>query len=551
MSANEFNKLLQDARDHHKSGRFSEAESLYRKILELRPNNAEIQSKLGAALASQGKIVQSVSILNKALEYDPNLVEAHVNLGGVLLIQEKIEAAISSFQQAILLDSNQTAAHINLGNTFLKQGKFNDAANSFNHALKLEPNSPQALNGIASTSMKNSKLEEAYDFFSRALKALPDQPEILSNMGILLRNQGKYVESEKILRKAIAIQPKIAEFHINLGNTLKSQSDIEGAMKCYQQSLILAPNNADAHWNKAQVLLSLGFIEEGFREYEWRTKCTDYQLHIWRPNGPSWDGSNLNGKKILIYCEQGFGDSIQFIRYAKLLAAMGATVIVKCQPKLKELFKTIPEISQIISHIDKSITYHFHVSALSLPYLIGTNLETIPAEVPYIFLPKRKAIDLISNGKKNIGIVWAGSSTHKNDQLRSTTLENFKPLLNTKGFNFYNLQYGERSKDIKTFGLENTLINLEKKLDGFMSTAILIEKLDLVISIDTSIAHLAGSLGKPVWTLLSFVPDWRWMLERVDSPWYPSMRLFRQSAPGDWKGVIENVQKELRQSFLN
>ena len=167
----------------------------------------------------------------------------------------------------------------------------------------------------------------------------------------------------------------------------------------------------------------------------------------------------------------------------------------------------------------------------------------------YFFVSEERFKDLIKNGKKNIGIVWAGSSSHKNDQHRSTTLENFKPILNTEGFNFYNLQFGERSKDIVTLGLEHKIINLEEELAGFMATAILIEKLDLIISIDTSMAHLAGALGKPVWTLLSFVPDWRWMLDRVDSPWYPSMRLFRQSKPGDWTSVIKNVRKALTIGF--
>jgi tetratricopeptide (TPR) repeat protein len=551
MLKNEIYSILRDARENHAAGRFNKAESLYQKVLEFEPNDAEVQSKLGAALAAQGKYVQSLSILNRAIENAPNLVEAHINLGAISLIQGNLEAAISSFELAIELDPNQTAAHINLGNILLKQGNLNDAANSFNTALNVEPYSAQALNGLATTRMKKNELNEASKLFSRALKASPDQPEILCNMGILLRNQGKYVESEKTLRKAIAIQPKLSEFHINLGNTLKSQRDLDGALECYHHSLSLDPKNADAHWNKAQVLLLLGHLEEGFLEYEWRTKCFDSQLLVGRPNGPRWDGSNLNGKKILVYCEQGFGDSIQFVRYAKILAELGAQVIVKCQLKLQKIFETIPEISRVITSLDKSTTYHFQASVLSLPYLLETNLETIPAQVPYLFLPKPRSKDLISNGNKNIGIVWAGSSSHQNDQNRSTTLENFIPLLNTEGFNFYNLQFGERGKDIISFGLENTIINLEKELDGFMATASFIEKLDLIISIDTSMVHLAGALGKPVWTLLSFVPDWRWMLGREDSPWYPSMRLFRQSEPGNWKGVIEDVQKALHQSLLN
>jgi hypothetical protein len=322
-------------------------------------------------------------------------------------------------------------------------------------------------------------------------------------------------------------------------------------LECNQQALTLEPNNANAHWNKAQILLLLGRIKEGWKEYEWRKKCADFSLLVWQPGGPPWDGSDLDGKTILIYCEQGFGDSIQFIRYARLLAEMGAQVIVKCQPKLQALFKTIPGVDRAITRSDKTAPYHFQASLLSLPCLLKTDIETIPAQVPYLFLPTQASRDLISDGKRKIGIVWAGSPSHKNDQNRSMSLKHFEPLLDIDEITFYSLQFGERSQDIISLGFDHALTNLEQDLDGFMPTAAMLEKLDLIISVDTSTAHLAGALGRPIWTLLSFVPDWRWMLGRDDSPWYPTMRLFRQSAPGDWKGVIEDVKIAIYQSPFN
>jgi len=551
MLENKLDSLLHDARNHHKAGRFDEAEELYQKILEFKPNNAEVQSKLGAALAAQGKLIQSLSILNRAMENNPNLAEIHINLGGVLQIQGEMEAAALAFQRAIKINPNQASSHINLGNTLLKKGDLDDATASFNRALKIEPDSPHVFNGLATASMKKNNFNEAAENFSRALALSPDQPETLCNLGILLRSQGKNIESEKAFRKAIALQPKSVEFHINLGNTLKSRCNLIDAMESYQHALSLEPNNADAHLNKAKILLLLGRIEEGWLEFEWRKKCYDFQPLLWQPGGPTWDGSNLDGKTILIYCEQNYGDSIQFIRYAQLLAEMGARVIVKCQPKLQPLFKTIYGVDRAITSTDKSSPYHFQASLLSLPLLFRTNSETIPAQVPYISFPNQASRDLISDGDRKVGIVWAGSSIHKNDQQRSMSLKHFEPLLDMEEFTFYSLQFGERSQDIKILGLDHTLRNLEQDLDGFMATAAMLEKLDLIISVDTSTAHLAGALGKPIWTLLSFVPDWRWMLGRDDSLWYPTMRLFRQSAPGDWHGVMEDVKNALFQSLLN
>ena len=547
----ELDSILYDARNHHQAGRFTDAQKLYEKFLTLKPNIAEVQSKLGAALAAQGKFKQSISILNKAIENAPNLTDAYINLGGVLHIQGDTEGAIDLFKRAIELDPNQISAHINLGNTFLRQEDLDGATNAYTLALRIDSNSHEALNGLASTKMKNNNFEEASNLFKRALANSQNQPETLCNYGILLRNQGKFEESEKTLRKALKIKPKSVEFHINLGNTLKSRRKLDDAMESYQQAISLDPNNADAHWNKAQILLMLGNLEEGWREYEWRTKCSEFQLLIWRPGGPTWDGSDLNKKTILIYCEQGFGDSIQFIRYAQLIKKLGARIIVKCQPKLKSLFETMPEIERTITRSDKTTAYHFQASILSLPYLIKTTPETIPSEVPYLFLPEKKYDGLIRNGKLNVGIVWSGSPSHKNDQHRSMSLKNFQPLFDAKNFNFYSLQFGERNQDIISFGFTDVLKSLEEDLDGFWATALVLKKLDLIISVDTSTAHLAGALGKPVWNLLSFVPDWRWMLDREDSPWYPSMRLFRQNTPGDWLSVIKNVKYALENEFPN
>ena len=548
---NDIDALLRKARERHASGSLSEAQHLYQKILETRPENAEVQSKLGAALAAQGKIVESESVLRRAIEAEPDLAEAHINLGNVFQLQGKLDEAVTSLRRALKINPDQTAAHVNLGNILLKQGNPEDAAGSYSSALEIEPEFSQALNGLGTAFMQQNKGKEAAETFDQALNIAPDQPEILCNLGNLLRNQGKYDEAVKTLRKAIAIQPNLIDAHINLGNTLKSRGEWDGAMDSYQQALSLDPENAETHWNNAQVLLLLGRLEEGWQEYEWRTKCDDFRSLIWKTGGPPWDGSNLDGKTILIYCEQGFGDSVQFIRYAQPLAALGATVIVKCPQKLQTLFQTVPGVDKAVTRMDKSTPYHLQASLHSLPRLLKTDMESIPAQVPYVFPPAASTIDLGSDGKQKVGIVWAGSPSHKNDQSRSMSLDYFKPLLDVEGLAFYSLQFGEPSQDINHFELGGAIVDLSGDLEGFTATAAVLAELDLIISVDTSTAHLAGALGKPVWTLLSFVPDWRWLLGRDDSPWYPSMRLFRQNSPGDWRGVMDNVVKELRQFLLN
>ena len=464
MADKSTNKLLRDAQEHHAAGSYGKAQDIYKNILKSNPNDSQTQSKLGAALAAQGKFAQFISVLNSARENNPDLAEVHINLGGVLQIQGKANEAIKAFQRALEISPNQVVALVNLGNIFLHQEKLEKALTLYTQALDIKSDFPQALNGLATTLMKQNKFSESFEIFNRALENSPDQPDTLCNLGILLRNQEKYKESEIALRKAIALKPKSVEARINLGNTLKSCRDLDGALECFEQALSIEPENADAHWNKAQILLLMGFIKEGWQEYEWRTKCNDFQLLIWQPGGPKWDGSNLEGKTILIYCEQGFGDSIQFVRYAQQLKEMGAQVIVKCQPRLQALFETIPEIDRAITRSDKTAPYHYQASLLSLPCLLNTDHKTIPAQVPYFYLPDLKTIDLASDGRQKVGIVWAGSSTHKNDKHRSMSLEHFKPLLDIEDFAFFSLQFGERSQDIMSLDLNHSITKLRARI---------------------------------------------------------------------------------------
>lgn len=543
----DFGPALEEASSHHKAGRFTEAEALYGKILDARPDTPGILSKLGAALAAQGKLDAARQALERAIKIDPVLAEAHSNLGGVLQIQGSLEAAVQSLRRALDLEPKLAAAHVNLGNILMRQGESEAAAEAYRKTLDIDPDFAQAHNGLGAVMLAQGQLDEAETAFRRALKLNPDHAETHNNLGNLLRAQGKFDAAVESFGHALARRPDMVEAHANLGNALKSRGDMEGAVASFRRALDIDPENAETHWNLAQVLLLQGRFREGWPEYDWRTKCSDFRSMIWNVDGPKWDGGDLQGKTILLYAEQGLGDTLQFVRYARGIAAKGGEVVVKCPPALSRLVQTAPGVARVVSRIDRSVPYDVQASLISLPHILGTEEETIPADVPYLHLPAGETPPLEQVEGLKIGIGWSGNPEHKNDKNRSIDLGLFAPLLDTEGCTFYSLQVGERRRDIVLNGMEGGLIDLGGDLNDFADTAAVMDQMDLIISVDTSIAHLAGALARPVWTLLPFVPDWRWMLERGDTPWYPTMRLFRQQTPGDWPGVFSGVGNALHQ----
>ncbi len=343
------------------------------------------------------------------------------------------------------------------------------------------------------------------------------------------------------IQRALALAPDLVEAHINLGNARKSQRKVDEAAEAYTRALSLDPANPEAHWNFAQVLLLMGRLGEGWAEYAWRTKCEEFSAVNWNFKQPLWDGSDLDGRTVLLYAEQGFGDTIQFLRYLPMVAAQGGDVILQCPPQLTRLFEAAPAAAdiQLVTKIG-DIPFDLQAPLHGLPGLFATTLDTIPADVPYLRPPGDTPPALDSSGGLKVGLVWAGNPKHKNDANRSVGFERFQPLLDMEGIDLYSLQVGERGGD------NNKLTDLGKDLGDFADTAAAIGQLDLVITVDTSVAHLAGALGKPVRTLLPWLPDWRWQRDRDDTPWYPTMRLFRQPAAGDWDAVIGEVGAALR-----
>ena len=428
-----------------------------------------------------------------------------------------------------------------------REGNLDYAKYVYQHVLGIDPQNADALHLLGVSVYQSEQYDIAINLITQAIQIDSTKPLFFTNLGNAFQKQGKLEKSAQAYQKAIQIQPDYAEAYFNLGNSLREQGKLKESTQALQKAIQIQPDYADAHFNLAMLLLLQGQFVEGWEKYEWRW---DSSLQSQKRNfkRPLWDGTSLSGKSILIYAEQGFGDSIQFARYIDLFPDT-ATIIVACQPELKSLLKSIDRIGTLVTKGEDIPNFDFHAPIVSLPHIFGTVLETIPAKIPYLYPDKNSDFEILSDDERDlkVGITWAGSPTHINDRNRSISLNDFKCLLDIEGCEFFSLQVGEHHRDIKQCGYSRIIKDLGKQFTNFHHTASVILQLDLVISVDTAVAHLAGALGKPVWTLLPFVPDWRWMLNRSDSPWYPSMTLFRQRKRGDWHSVFQEIRLILTQ----
>ncbi|MDO9309086.1 MAG: tetratricopeptide repeat protein, partial [Deltaproteobacteria bacterium] len=374
--------------------------------------------------------------------------------------------------------------------------------------------------------------------FRQIVELQPDLPDPQYSLGVVLQLQGRLPEAISHYRAATALDPGFVKAHYNLANALLHSALYRDAIESAQTAIKYDPMHADAHWLLGMLLLQGGDFSSGWREYEWRWKASGFTSRIPDLGCRQWDGSPLGGRTLLIHMEQGRGDMIQFIRYASLAAGMGGQVIVCALPELVSLLATVAGASLVVDRNGTLPVFDVHIPVQSLPYVFGTTLETIPGDVPYLRPDPVKVAEwqrMFPDGRRfRIGLVWQGTPTHRDDHNRSCPLSEFVPLSELEGVDFYSLQIGTGSEQIHGLPECMTVADLTGRIQDFSDTAAMIANLDLVITVDTAVAHLAGALGKPVWTLLPYVPEWRWLLGRDDSPWYPTMRLFRQTAPGDW-----------------
>jgi len=514
-------KILEvEALLHLHRGNSQNAEMIYWQIIEYAPNNikADACNSLGIIFTRQGQYEQAITCYQQALSFEPNYIDACKNLGVVFTKQGQYEQAIACYQQALSFEPNCLGSYNNLGAVFMKQGQYEQAITCYQQALNLNPNYIDAYN----------------------------------NLGAVFTEQGQYEQAIACYQQALNLNPNYIDAYNNLGAVFTEQGQYEQAIACYIQALELNPNDALAHFNLAFIMLLAGDFEHGFTEYEWRWQCPQHleSYPSRKLSQPLWDGSNLDDRTLLLHSEQGFGDTIQFIRYAPLVAQRGGRVVLECQEPLIRLLKTVAGIEQFVVKGKALPEFHVHAPLISLPRILGTTLENIPAQVPYLAAPESSInLKAPTDSRLKVGIVWAGSSTNQRDRTRSCFLNHFFRLLNTPSVAFYSLQKGPRAAEL-TQSCELPVQDLSSHLCDFADTAAAVAQLDLVITVDTSVAHLAGAMNKPVWVLLSFSADWRWMLGREDSPWYPSMRLFRQEFPGDWAGLLQQVETALQTHFI-
>ena len=435
----------------------------------------------------------------------------------------------------------------------IRQNNPSDAAAFFRSCLKIRPEFAEAHNNLGVILAKDEESELALHHFDASLYYRPKYTDASINRARLLQEFGRIDEAVEQLQSSLDDEPSNANLHVELGYALMRHGDFEEAVSHYELACQLGPQHAEAHWNLAMTMLTLGDFQSGWKEYEWRWKCSAFAPFAPAYDWPKWDGSPLDGKTVLLHAEQGFGDTIQFIRFASLLKAQNSEVVFHCQPKVKRLFSKYEGIDRWVSVGEPTPPCDVHTSLLSLPGNFGTTLETLPATVPYLHAEEplvehwRKELDAIKGFK--VGIAWQGSTGYQYDGQRSFPLSCFEPLAKIVGVRLISLQKGAGMEQISANSDRFEVFEFGSRLDlgedAFVDTAAVISSLDLVIGCDSSVVHLAGALGAPVWLPLAKVADWRWLLHREDSPWYPTMQLFRQSIMGDWGSVFGRISNSL------
>lgn len=394
---------------------------------------------------------------------------------------------------------------------------------------------------VALRNFQAGRVQQAEDLYRQIIGYVPDHPQAWNNLGIILREQGRLDEAIEAFTRSLSIQPNAPNSLANLGNALGELGQFDQAISIYRQALALAPDAASVHHRLGLRLLLKDFNPEAWQEHEWRCQITDPQPVCRSFPQPRWTGDSLSDRTILLHAEQGIGDTLQFCRYAPLVAKRGGKITLMCQPELIRLLGGLKGVERLIGLNDSPGPFDVHCPLMSLPMLFGTTLQNIPSEVPYLKADPGPFKDLLSQEKRpKVGLAWAGRKEHLDDRNRSIDPKLLMPLLEKKEICFVSLQK-EDSQSLPG------LIDWTKELNDFADTASLIQNLDLIITVDTAVAHLAGALGKTTWVLLPHVPDWRWLLEREDSPWYPTLRLIRQKALGDWADPIHRLVDALKQ----
>jgi len=547
MSHFTIEQSIQFALAHHRDGRLSEAEGIYRRVISQQPTHSQALALLGALALQTGRLPSAADLIGRAIAADPEVASYHCNLGEAYRRMEKVEAAMAAFRRAIALNPDLALAHNNLGIVLSDHGRWDEAAAAFAEAVRIQPECAPFHSNRGNALKELGELDAAIAELRTAIALQPNHAESHNNLGVALAAKSQDEEAVASYLKAIELNPRYGDAYTNMGNALFATGDADRAVAACRKAVEVAPDAPQAHWNLAVALLRTGNFEVGWPEHEWRLK-TKLKFPVRPFPQPQWAGENLAGRTILLHCEQGFGDAIQNVRYVHLVARHGGRIVLECHPELRRLFNDFPHAERVIARGEPLPHFDVHCPLSSLPFACRTRLSSIPADVPYLKpepdLARRWREKIGSSGMK-VGLVWAGNSTHPNDRTRSIRLEQLAPLAIATGIEFHSLQKGPTAAQISRAPAGLHVMDHLEELENYADTAALISQLDLVIAVDTSVAHLAGALGRPTWVLIPFVADCRWLIGRSDSPWYPTMRLFRQHARENWEGAIQQMAREL------
>jgi tetratricopeptide (TPR) repeat protein len=521
----------------------------YRQAVNANPQMAEAWNNLGVSLKDARQHAQAVDACRKAIELQPDFGEAYSNLSNVLCEIGETDQAIAAAQQAMKLRPDLPQAYTNLANALVDKGNVDEGIALCRRVIGFQPDFVDAYVDLGNALDKIGRHDEAVAAYQKAISLKPDTAAPYSNLAAALLRLNRLEEADAACRRALAIRPDFTAAKCNFGIVLQNQGRVEEAIAIYRAALQEESDSAIAHMNLGMALLLKGDYDEGWPQYEWRWHAKGAHAPPRKFKQPQWDGSNLTGQRLLIYTEQGFGDAIQFARFIPLAAERGANIIIECQSQLIRLFDGLPGVEKVVSRDLALPDFDVHYALMSLPLIFNTTLTTLPNAVPYLPVDRRSADQWRErlrekSARINVGLVWAGKAMP--DPTRTIGLASLAPLAQIAGVRFVSLQKGLGSDEAQRPPSGMDLVDWTAELNDFADTAALMDALDLVITIDTASAHLAGALGKRAWTLLPHAAEWRWLRDREDSPWYPTMRLFRQVRTSDWTDPVGRIAQELQ-----
>ena len=530
-----------------RAGRIEEAVACYRQALALRPDDAVTLGRMGRLLLQLDRAEEAFEGLSRSIALVPALAVAEdlFRLGNILHARGDQEPAAACYRTALSANSNWPEAHYNLGVVSGLLGQIALAKACYQRALAMNPDYPEAHTNLGMILQQGNEKATALKHYEEALRIAPANVDALYNRSVLYQEMDELEKAAAGFRSILDQRPNHTKARNNYGNTLMAMGEPGEAARQFRTILDQAPDDAEAHWNSGLAALLLGNYRDGWREHEWRHALGQTR----RFSQPSWDGAPAPGKTVLLHAEQGLGDTLQFIRFAARVRRLVGAVIVECQPPLTRLLRTAAGIDQVVPRGADLPPFDLHAPLMSLPYLLGLDdEESLKTSGPYLGVDSelqadwRQVLAKAPGSRLNVGLTWAGNPEHKNDRNRSIPPAALELLAGIPGIQWIGVQKGPGSGAIPE-GLE--LVRPEDRITDFADTAALLSTLDLLVSVDTSVAHLAGATGLRVWTLLAHAPDWRWRMNREDTPWYSSMRLFRQSRPKDWTSVLKQVREEL------